>query len=101
MLGAGYWIFMIAHTVTSKNIQQPGASIQDQLTRATVFVVATRMKCNVLCSYRDNYQKKSLPPDDLAAGIVSDEHRLFIRLRQNTLQLVGAKRKSRSSGRQG
>jgi hypothetical protein len=37
---------------TSKNIQLPGASIQDQLTLARVSVLSTRMKSDILCNDR-------------------------------------------------
>ncbi len=52
MLDAGCWISRIAQMVKSKNIQHPDASIQDQLTLATVFIVAAWVKCNILCNYR-------------------------------------------------
>jgi hypothetical protein len=38
--------------VTSRNIQHPDARIQDQLTLATVFIMATWMNRNILCNHR-------------------------------------------------
>jgi hypothetical protein len=38
--------------VTSKNIQHPDARIQDQLTLATVFIMATWVNRNILCNHR-------------------------------------------------
>jgi hypothetical protein len=52
MMDAMHSIFRIAQMVTSWNIQHPDAGIQDQLSPATVFGVATRMKCNILCNNR-------------------------------------------------
>jgi hypothetical protein len=52
MLDTGYWIFWITPLVTSKNIQHPDARIQDQLTLATVFIMATWVNLNILCNHR-------------------------------------------------
>jgi mannose-6-phosphate isomerase-like protein (cupin superfamily) len=54
MLDARYWIFRISQIVKSKNIQNPDARIEYQLTLARVFVVTTRMKCNILCNFKVN-----------------------------------------------
>ena len=64
MLDTGYLIFRIAPLVTSKNIQHPDARIQDQLTLATVFIMASWVNRNILCNHRVHTGDEEITPSN-------------------------------------